>query len=69
MKRVVDVLFQTEVLKGAETLFFSSPDAVDNILDGDCVVCLAVSSVSERHAWRIHLRNWCQCEMRWPVLD
>lgn len=69
MGGTVDILFQTKVFERAEAFLFSAPDAVDDILDGDSVVCLAVAGVSKGHAWRIHLRNRCQCKMRRPVLD
>lgn len=62
------VLFEAELLKCDEVLFLCLPYTVHNILDGQGVIRLTVASVSKRHAGRIHLRDWCEGKMRWPVL-
>lgn len=63
---VLLVLLEAEVLEPAKTLLFRLPHAVDNILDVENVVSLAVSSVTEWHARWIHLRNGCESQMRRP---
>jgi hypothetical protein len=61
-----NVLFQAEVLEPAKTFLLGLPDTVDNILDVENVVCLAVAGIAEGHARRVHLRDGSKGEMGWP---
>lgn len=50
-------------------MLFGFPHAINNILDGQNEIRLAVSGVTEWHVRRVSLRNWGQSQMRWPGLD
>lgn len=62
-------LLKAKVLQAAKALLLCLPHTVDNVLYGETVIGLTVTSVTERHAWRVHLGNGRQSKMRWPVLD
>ncbi|KAI6761699.1 hypothetical protein HG531_002252 [Fusarium graminearum] len=63
------VLVQVEVVEVAALLLLGLPHTVDNILNANTVVRLAVTGVSERHQRRIDLRNRGEGQVRRPVLD
>ena len=52
-------LFQAKVSQPAQSLLFRFPYSIDDILHVKDIICLTVSSVPERHQWRIGLRNGC----------
>jgi hypothetical protein len=64
-----NLLLETEVFEPAETFFLGLPYAINDVLDVQDIVSLAVPGVAERHAGRVHLRNGCQGKMRRPRLD
>ena len=64
----MDVLLEIEVLQVEEAFFLGAEDAVDDVLDAQTVVCLAIARIAEGHARWVHLRNRCECQMRWPIL-
>lgn len=63
------ILVEVEVVEGAAALLLGLPDAVDNILDGDAVVGLGVSSVAEGHQRWVDLSDGGQGQVRGPVLN
>ena len=65
---MMHILLETEVLEVAKAFLLCLPDPIHYILDVKNIVGLAVSSVSEWHARRVHLCNWCESQMRWPAL-
>jgi hypothetical protein len=62
-------LLKVKIAESAEGLFLGLPHAVNNILNVQDKVGLAVSSIAERHVRRIGLRNGSQSQMRGPRLD
>ena len=62
----VNILLEAEVLETAEALFLGLPYTVDDVLDVQNIVGLAVASVAEGHARRVHLGNGRQSKVRWP---
>jgi hypothetical protein len=64
-----NLLLKTEVLESAKAFFLCLPDAVDDILDVQNIVCLAVARIAKGHARRVHLRDGSEGKMRWPRLD
>lgn len=64
-----DLLFQIELLQLAQALLLRLPNTVDNVLDVENKVSLAVSGISEGHIRRIGLRDGCESQVRRPGLD
>ena len=54
-------LINLESVERAKILLFRSPDSIENVLNADAEVGLAVASVAERHQWRLSLSDWSQC--------
>lgn len=52
-----NILFEVEVTKAAQALLLGSPHTVDDILDVQNEVRLAVPRITEGHVRRIGLRN------------
>ena len=63
------VLVQVEVVQVAALLFLGLPHTVNNILNTDTVVGLAVTGISEGHQRRVDLRNRGEGQMGRPVLN
>jgi hypothetical protein len=61
-----DILFEVEVFESQEVLFLCLPDTVYDILNVQHKICLTIPSISERHVWRIGLRNRRKRKMRRP---
>jgi hypothetical protein len=66
MNEGADSLLQAKVFESTETFFFGLPYAINDILDVQDIISLAVACIAEWHARRVHLRNGSQGEMRWP---
>jgi hypothetical protein len=62
----VNALFKIEVFEPEQILLFRLPHTINNILDVQHIICLTVSSISERHIWGVGLRNWRKSKMWWP---
>ena len=52
-------LVKPEVSETHQPLFLGLPYPVNNILYSNAEVCLAVTGISERHQWRLCLRDGC----------
>lgn len=64
-----NILLEIEFTQATERVLFGLPHTIDDILDVQDEIRLAVSSVSERHVGWISLRNRRQRQMRWPGLN
>ena len=67
-KKAKGILLQAKILQAADGFLLRLPNTINDVLDGKNVVRLAVASISEWHARRIHLDERRQRKMRRPVL-
>ena len=66
---IVLILFKVECLDVYYLVFLGSPQPIYKVLDGQHIVGLTVSCISEHHERRVGLCQGCYGKMRWPVLD
>lgn len=67
--KVDNILFKVEVAKATQTLLLGFPHTVDDILNVQDEVRLAVPRIAEGHVRRIGLRNRRKGEVGWPRLN
>lgn len=63
------IFIKVKVVQIDALFFLGLPDAIDNVLDGDAVISLAVSGITERHQRRVDLCDGCEGQVRRPVLN
>lgn len=61
-------LVEAKVIVIHKPIFLGLPDSVNHVLYCKTKVCLAITSIAERHQWRFCLSDWCKGQMGCPIL-
>ncbi len=63
-----DSLVEAKVIVIHEPIFLGLPDSVNHVLHCKTKVCLAITSIAERHQGRFCLSDWREGQMGCPIL-
>lgn len=63
---VLFVLVEGKVPNVQDSTLLRLPHTINNILNGDSIVRLRVTRITERHEWRLNLRDWRQSQVWRP---